>query len=510
MTLSPIAAARRTDRLFAAAIAANAIAAGAASLLASRPTVATAVVVVAVIAVAVTALAIERLWGGSGLSAHLLSVLLATTGLAMGYAQPETVLLVLDLMIVLGLVPMYRRWPLVVGIGVPLTVLAAILSPALRAGAWPLASAFLLVQTALQAALARRNEEQFKELFDINFLVRAMGRSGPIRLDLQVLRAESALGQRMRDVQQRVAMTLHQVQAAVAAATTAARDLQQSGRELSERTEHSGRELSAAAMTLSQIAVIVKSSADAAMAARQTAQAASALVHESAATVNQMVAQMHAIAAASRRIADVTGVIESIAFQTNMLALNAAVEAARAGEQGRGFAVVAGEVRMLAKRATMASLEIKALIDESTRAVVTGSQLAGEAGRTMTELTSSVGKVDEVFHSLSADTNEHAAGLVAIRDTMNEMNEATQRNLELAARARAIADELAGSAGGLREAMRSFRLGDAGKDVTPPVSAAVTAEPVTTAASPRRARPAADKPAAVSASAEDSVSVEFF
>jgi methyl-accepting chemotaxis protein len=280
-----------------------------------------------------------------------------------------------------------------------------------------------------------------------------------------------------------------------------AQALQDSGHELAQRSQHAGSELSAAAMTLTQIAVIVKDSANAAMAARQTAQAATAMAEESGRIVGLMVEQMRTIDGASRRITDIIGVIEGIAFQTNMLALNAAVEAARAGEHGRGFAVVAGEVRSLAQRATASSSEVRALVEGSVQAVVRGNQLAGRVGQTITELTSTVARVDQTFHSLSADTNEHAAGIESIRDTMNELNAATQQNMQMAEQSRGIADDLAARAAALNEALTGFRLG-AESDAAVREAAALGAA--------RRAAAAAPTAVAAAGTRSEQDAVEFF
>jgi len=331
-----------------------------------------------------------------------------------------------------------------------------------------------------------------------------MGAEGPIRLDLGVLRAETVIGERLRQAQERMAATLKEVRESAHSAAVGAQALQDSGHELAQRSQHAGSELGAAAMTLTQIAVIVKDSANAAMAARETAQAATAMAEESGRIVGLMVEQMRAIDGASRRITDIIGVIEGIAFQTNMLALNAAVEAARAGEQGRGFAVVAGEVRSLAQRATASSSEVKALVEDTVQAVTRGNQLAGQVGQTITDLTGTVARVDQTFHSLSADTNEHAAGIEAIRDTMNELNAATQQNMEMAEQSRGIADELAARAAALNAALTGFRLG-AESDAAVREAAALVA-----IGAARRA-PSASPAATASAGARaEQDTVEFF
>jgi methyl-accepting chemotaxis protein len=361
--------------------------------------------------------------------------------------------------LVLSLLPTYRRWPVVLTAGVLMACVPAVLQVASLAGGQAMFALMLLVQTAFLAVVAQRAERQAKAAFDVDFLVRAMGAEGPIRLDLGVLRAETAAGQRLRQAQERMAATLLEVRESAQSAAVDAQALQASGQELAQRSQHAGGELGAAAMTLTQIAVIVKDSANAAMAARETAQAATAMAEEGGRIVGLMVEQMRAIDGASRRITDIIGVIEGIAFQTNMLALNAAVEAARAGEQGRGFAVVAGEVRSLAQRASASSAEVKALVEDTVQAVTRGNQLAGQVGKTITDLTGTVARVDQTFHNLSADTNEHAAGIEAIRDTMNELNAATQQNMEMAEQSRGIADDLAARAASLNATLTGFRLG---------------------------------------------------
>ena len=480
--MSPLAGARRVDRLVAIAISANAVLAAAVGI----GTGYSAAVLLPVLAAA-TALAwvLAQRFGGTTLSAYGLVSLLAVLALATARLQPAWPELYVNLLLVMSLLPGYRRWPLVALFGTLFVAAPFAGGPEMREGGRLVYALFVAAQTGLLAYIAWRNEVQSRELFDIDFLIRAMGRQGAIRLDLGVLRAETPLGQRLKDVQERVAATLQQVQQSALEANAAAASLQASGQELSVRTEAAGNELNASAMTLTQIAVIVKESANAAMAARQTAQDASAMAADGGRTVGQMVDQMQAIDAASRRITDIIGVIESIAFQTNMLALNAAVEAARAGEQGRGFAVVASEVRTLAQRASKAAAEVKTLVDDTVQAVGRGNLLAGQARETIDKLTGTVSRVDEVFHSLSADTNEHAAGIEAIRDTMNELNEQTQRNLAVAAQAERIAGELAARAAGLTEVMSGFRLGPAGAaPAVPTVTTAAKAAQAAISAAP--------------------------
>jgi hypothetical protein len=474
-------------------------------------------------AVACGAVATEllRRWRGTGITAWGLPLMLgaAVVGIVWTLRQHPSALLLMPL-VLMQLSP-YHRWTLAVAVGLAFAAVPHLVTPAAPLPELLGFSAFMGVMTAYVAWVAYRSAHHEKALFDVEFLVRAMGRTGRIRLDLGVLRAETATGQRLKDVQERVAATLAQVRQSAQAATTAATDLQAAGQALTVRTQRAGRELGEAAMTLEQIAVIVKDSADAAMAARQTAQAATTLAREVGVIVAQMVEQMSAIDSGSRRITDIIGVIDGIAFQTNLLALNAAVEAARAGTHGRGFAVVASEVRMLAQRVTQAAGEVKALIEESVQATERGNALAHSAGGTMGRLVDSVTRVDTTFHSLSADTHEHAAGLVSMRDTMFEMKASTEQNLALAEQAQRIGDSLAERARELDQALSGFQLaGDGGApppsvDAAPPAPApaprppAPPAAPVHPSASPLGNSPALAPGPAQPAAAEQSVA-EFF
>ena len=446
---------------------------------------------------------------GSGISAYGLTALLSAAAVAVVCALPQRPVGLLLLSLVLMQLSLYQRWRLVALHGMALA-LAPLWLPTIapRSGLVGL-SIFLLLQTAFVSWAARRAAHQAKALFDVEFLVLAMGGSGRIRLDLDVLRAETATGQRLKDIQDRVAQTLQQVRRSAQAASTAASTLQHSGQGLTERTQRSSRELGEAAMTLEQIAVIVKDSADAAMAARRTAQAATDLAREVGGIVGEMTTQMQAIDTGARRITDIIGVINGIAFQTNLLALNAAVEAARAGAHGRGFAVVAAEVRMLAQRVTKAATEVKGVIDESVQATRRGNELANTAGSTMGRMIDAVTRVDSTFHSLSADTHEHAAGLVALRDAMFQMRDSTVTNLNLAEQSQGIADALADRARELDVALAQFRL--AGDGV--PADAVAVAEPaaawVPALKTPRAVGAAPTAPTAAAPPAEQAA-VEFF
>jgi methyl-accepting chemotaxis protein len=502
MIKSPLALARRVDRRFGAACALLllvAIGAGHAAG-ASWPVLvgaAAAGLVVAGIA-----------WRHSGRPVAAYALALATTAAAFGVALalPDHPLMLMLVPVVLSLLPPYRSPGIVVACGGLSVVVPWLPGVPLGAAEAAVFSGIVIVQSALLMEFARHNGRQIKRLFDVDFLLRAMDSPEGIRLDLGVVRPETEFGRKLHDIQNRMGGTLQQLARSAEATGSAAHALQASGSELTARTQNACTELAGAASTLQQIAVIVKASADAALAARETAEGASALARDGSGIVHEMVGQMKVIEQSSRRIQEITGLIESIAFQTNLLALNAAVEAARAGDQGRGFAVVAAEVRLLAQRVAKAAAEVRTLTDGSAEAVVQGTRMAGRAGTTMDQLTTAVTQVIEEFRHLSADTSEHAAGIDSMSAAMLELNAATQRNLDVANESRRIADELASHTAGVAHAMSAFRLGGAPAMRTPPA-----VPPPTDETSGRRATasPAPPAPPAAAQAADTSV-VEYF
>jgi methyl-accepting chemotaxis protein len=320
--------------------------------------------------------------------------------------------------------------------------------------------ALLLALTGALGLLAQRMEREAAERFELQFLVNAMGREGPIRLNLDVVRAESVMGQRLKQVQQRMAQALGLVRQATLSVHKVSTELSGSAVELSERTRSTARGLEDAAMSLEQINVIVQESARASAEAKQLAFEASRMAAQGGEVVGRMVTTMQDINVSSRRITDIIGTIDSIAFQTNILALNAAVEAARAGEAGRGFAVVATEVRMLAGRSAEAAREIKQLIAASLETVERGTHEAELAGSTMRELVGSVQGVGKAFESLTADSAEHAASIDVVTSSVKELDVVTTRNLDVAQRSNEIAAALLHEAVRLAEVLTSFRIGD--------------------------------------------------
>ena len=240
---------------------------------------------------------------------------------------------------------------------------------------------------------------------------------------------------------------------------TASAQIAQGNVDLSSRTEEQASSLQQTAASMEQLTGAVRTSADNARQANQLASGASDVAVKGGEVVAQVVSTMADIQAASRKIADIIGVIDGIAFQTNILALNAAVEAARAGEQGRGFAVVAAEVRSLAQRSAEAAREIKSLIGDSVARVENGGALVQAAGETMNDIVAQVRRVTDLVGEITASSTEQSRGIEQVGQAMTQLDQATQQNAALVEESAAAAESLKSQAARLAEAVAVFRLG---------------------------------------------------
>ena len=239
---------------------------------------------------------------------------------------------------------------------------------------------------------------------------------------------------------------------------TASNQIASGNMDLSARTEQQASSLEETASSIEELTSTVRQNADNARQANSLAQSASDVAGKGGHVVSQVVTTMEAINDSARKIVDIIGVIDGIAFQTNILALNAAVEAARAGEQGRGFAVVASEVRNLAQRSANAAKEIKALIGDSVEKVETGSRLVNEAGTTMTEVVDSIKRVTDIMAEITAASVEQTSGIEQINDAITEMDDVTQQNASLVEEAAAAAQSLEQQAGELSRLVSVFKV----------------------------------------------------
>ncbi len=237
--------------------------------------------------------------------------------------------------------------------------------------------------------------------------------------------------------------------------------------DLSSRTEQQAAAVEETAASMEQLTATVKQNADNAHHANKLAISASQTAKQGGEQVNNVVQTMTAIESSSKRIAEITSVINSIAFQTNILALNAAVEAARAGEQGRGFAVVASEVRSLAQRSSQAAKEIEGLISESVTQVSRGATLVGNAGKTMNDIVISITQVHDIMGEIATASDEQSRGISQVSQAIVEMDSTTQQNAALVQQSSAAADSLEEQARLLKQAVSVFRLANSQHDDTP-------------------------------------------
>jgi methyl-accepting chemotaxis protein len=280
--------------------------------------------------------------------------------------------------------------------------------------------------------------------------------SDPVRDEFSPLLA--ALG----EMQHSLERVVSGVRGNAESVATASAQIAQGNQDLSGRTEQQASALQQTAATMEELGTTVRHNADSARQANQLAQSASSVAVQGGQVVGQVVATMQGISDSSRKIGDIIGVIDGIAFQTNILALNAAVEAARAGEQGRGFAVVASEVRSLAQRSAEAAKEIKTLISRSVEQVEQGTALVGEAGQTMGEIVNSIQRVSDIVAEISSASSEQSSGVQQVGQAITQMDQATQQNAALVEESAAAAESLKGQARQLVEAVAVFRLAEGG------------------------------------------------
>lgn len=267
-----------------------------------------------------------------------------------------------------------------------------------------------------------------------------------------LMQALNAMAQRLRDV-------VLDVRGGVNEVSSAASEIARGNQDLSARTEQTAANLEETAASIEQLTATVHQSADTSRQAAQLATTAVQAAERGGNVVDQVVHSMAQIHSSSSKISDIIGVIDSIAFQTNILALNAAVEAARAGEQGRGFAVVAGEVRTLAQRSAEAAKEIKGLIEASVSNVEAGSAQVGQAGASMQEIVASVRRVTDLIGEITAASNEQRDGFAQVNQAVSNLDQMTQQNAALVEESSAAADAMDAQAQRLLQAMAAFNVG---------------------------------------------------
>jgi len=281
----------------------------------------------------------------------------------------------------------------------------------------------------------------------------------------------------MKTMRDSLAAIVGQVRSGTDTIASASSQIASGNLDLSTRTEEQASSLEETASSMEELTSTVKQNADNARQANQLASSASEVAERGGAVVCQVVDTMASINASSKKIVDIIGVIDSIAFQTNILALNAAVEAARAGEQGRGFAVVASEVRTLAQRSAAAAKEIKGLIGDSVSKVDAGAKLVDHAGTTMEEIVASVRRVTDIMGEITAASQEQTAGIEQINVAVSQMDQVTQQNASLVEEAAAAAESLQDQAARLAQVVAVFKLAGTPSAAPRPPAPAVQAGP---------------------------------
>ena len=283
--------------------------------------------------------------------------------------------------------------------------------------------------------------------------------AGDLTVEVQVRGNDnSSLQYAMQHMQHNLSNIIGQINQAADTITVGAKEVAAGNADLSQRTEEQASSLEETASSMEELTSTVKQNAENAKQANRLAAGASEVAVKGGAVVGQVVTTMSSINESSKKIVHIIGVIDGIAFQTNILALNAAVEAARAGEQGRGFAVVATEVRTLAQRSAAAAKEIKQLIEDSVHKVEDGTRLVDEAGKTMDEIVSAVKRVTDIMAEISAASQEQSSGIEQVNQAITKMDEVTQQNAALVEEAAAATESMEEQAQNLAQAVSVFKL----------------------------------------------------
>jgi methyl-accepting chemotaxis protein len=303
---------------------------------------------------------------------------------------------------------------------------------------------YVVIQAGVEIVLAVQMRASALEGEELTALVDEVEQGGRIRLDLAHAVAHTDGGRALLALLARMDASVSAVRGGASGVEVASTEIAEGNQDLSQRTEQTAANLQRTHSSMVHLTSTVQQAAANAREANQLAQDASAIALQGGQVVGEVVSTMTGINESSRRIGDIIGVIDGIAFQTNILALNAAVEAARAGEQGRGFAVVASEVRSLAQRSAAAAKEIKTLVTTSVERVEQGSVLVSRAGSTMTELVHSIRRVTDIMGEIRVASDQQAAGVAEVGEAVREMDQATQQNA-------ALVEQVAAAAASLRQ-----------------------------------------------------------
>jgi methyl-accepting chemotaxis protein len=317
---------------------------------------------------------------------------------------------------------------------------------------------YVILQTLFEVLFVVRLARMVSDNAEVALLAGQLNDGERIALDVSHIPTRSPLAVELKKIIGRMADTMRTARQVSDQILAASQEIASGNQDLSQRTETAASNLEQTTASMKQLTATVRQSADATHQADALSTGAVAVAQKGGTAVGKVVDTMRDIESSSQKISDIIGVIDGIAFQTNILALNAAVEAARAGEQGRGFAVVASEVRSLAQRSAQAAKEIKALIDGSVASVDAGSQLVASAGETMGEIVRSVQQVGGIINEIAASATAQRDGIAQVDIAIHQLDEMTQQNAALVEQSAAAATGLRQQAEQLAEVVSLFKL----------------------------------------------------